>query len=682
MGKKSMHKKRGKTGFLRFFQPSMRLFFAVLVLFALLAFGLRHWELGLIETAVVGLLLLYTRLYKNRLKREVLEYVGSSVQQQEDGATNAILSMPLPMVIFNLRDGLVLWSNEEFLRITDDRGHLFEVRMEDVLPGFSLKWLAEGHAEAPELAVLGERRYRVYGNVFKLDRSTASGGYWGMCYFMDVTDYEQVSSEYTLSRPVTAVIMLDNYDELIKNLNETAKATLLAQIDNRINEWCAPASGYLCRYDRDRYVFIFEERFLPALVEGRFSLLDSVRELQSPTGIASTVSIGVGRGAQTLDESYQFAMLGIDMSLSRGGDQAVIKTPLNFEFYGGKNTAVERRTKVKSRVMASALGELIGDASNVLIMGHKFADLDSIGAAAALCCICRKLGKSAHIVVDKDTNLSKQLIARLQKLPEYTDTFISEQEGLVYADGRTLLIVVDTNRPDQVESQDLLLSCNKVAVVDHHRRAADYIADAALNFHEPYASSASELATELLQYLVDTSDILKPEAEAAMAGIVLDTKNFTMRTGSRSFEAAAFLRRCGADTTEVKKLLQNDLSKTVQKYAIIQRAEVYRPGIAIAQCFETQDRVIAAQAADELVNIAGIETSFVIYDGVETVNISARSIGEASVQIILEKLGGGGNRSTAGAQIRDKSVEQVCAELKKVIDDYLNQHEDGTEGLR
>ncbi len=682
MGKKSDNRKREKSRFLRFFQPSMRLFFAVLVLFAVLAFILQHWELGIVEAALAGILLLYTRTYKNRMKREVLEYAGSSVQQLEDGATNAILSMPLPMVIFNLEDGLVLWSNDGFLRVTDDRGHLFEVRMEDILPGFSLKWLAEGHAEAPELAKLGDRSYRVYGNVFKLDRSTASGGCWGMCYFMDVTEYEHVSGEYALSRPVTAVIMLDNYDELIKNLNETAKSTLLAQIDNRISEWCAPTKGYLCRYDRDRYIFIFEERFLPDYVEGKFGLLDSVRELQSPTGIAATLSIGVGRGAQTLDESYQFAMLGIDMSLSRGGDQAVIKTPRDFEFIGGKNTAVERRTKVKSRVMASALGELIGDASNVLIMGHKFADLDSVGAAAALCCICRKLGKSAHVAIDKDTNLSKQVIARLQTLPEYTDTFISAQEGLVYADGRTLLIVVDTNRPDQVESQDLLLSCNKVAVVDHHRRAADYIADAALNFHEPYASSASELATELLQYLVETSDILKPEAEAVMAGIVLDTKNFTMRTGSRTFEAAAFLRRCGADTTDVKKLLQNDLEKTVKKYSIIQKASVYRPGIAVAQCMETQDRVIAAQAADELVNIAGIETSFVIYDGVETVNISARSIGEVSVQIILEKLGGGGNRSTAGAQIRDRSAEQVCEELKQVIDDYLNQHEDGTEGLK
>ena len=250
---------------------------------------------------------------------------------------------------------------------------------------------------------------------------------------------------------------------------------------------------------------------------------------------------------------------------------------------------------------------------------------------------------------------------------------------MLFRSGHTLLIVVDTNRPDQVESEDLLLSCNKVVVVDHHRRAADYIADAALNFHEPYASSASELTTELLQYLVETADIRKAEAEALLAGIVLDTKNFTMRTGSRTFEAAAFLRRCGADTTEVKKLLQNDFASTVARFSIVEKAKEYKPGIAVAEGLDTRDRIIAAQAADELVNIAGIEASFVIYDADETVNISARSIGDVNVQVILEKLGGGGNRSTAGAQLRDLTEAEVSARLKAAIDEYLSS-DYGTEG--
>lgn len=678
MMRRESKKTRRSIGLVRLIRPSMRFYFVVLVLFCSGAFALRCWELGVLELLVLLLVLLYTRLYQRMQKKEVLEYIGASGKQLQDGATNAMMTMPMPMAIFKLRSGRLLWGNEAFLQITGEREHIFEIGMAEMVPGFGLGWLAEGHEEAPALAVLGDRKYRVYGSVFRLVGSSLDEGYWGITYFMDVTEYEHISREYQDSRPIVAVLLLDSYEDLIKNLTETAKSALLAQIDHRISEWCGQSGGYLCRFDRDRYIYIFEERHLRAYTEGRFSLLDTVRELQSPNGVTATLSIGVGRGAASLDEGYQFAMLGIDMALSRGGDQAVVKTPQNFEFYGGKTVALERRTKVKSRVVASALGELIGDASNLLIMGHKHADLDCIGTAAALCCIARKKGKNAHIVVEKD-HVAQQLIARLQKLPEYEGVFMSPQEGMVFADSKTLLVVVDTNRPDQVESPDLLQSCSKVVVIDHHRRAAEYIADAALNFHEPYASSAGELAAELLQYLVESADILKGEAEATLSGIMLDTKNFTMRTGSRTFEAAAFLRRCGADTTEIKKLLQNDFKSTVARYAIMQNAELYRSGIAIAVCPTGRDRIVAAQAADELVNIAGIETSFVLYHGEETVNLSARSIGEVNVQVILEKLGGGGNRATAGAQLGGITMAEAARKLKTAIDEYLEQ-DLGTEG--
>ena len=679
MQKKTNSKPRGDSAFLRFFRPSMRLYFCILIFFAILTLACRHWELGIVELLAAALLIFYSRFIRSRQERQVLEYLGTSVRQEEEGNSNTILSMPLPMVIFNLKDGTMLWGNDGFLEITGERRHLFEITMADMVPGFSLKWLSEGHKEAPEPARIGDKKFRVYGNRFSVENSSVSGNTWGMAYFMDVTEYERISAEYDASRPVVSVIMLDNYDELIKNLNETAKSAILAQIDHRISDWTAASGGDISRYDRDRYIFIFEERNMQGYIDGHFSILDSVRSLQSPNGITATVSIGLGRGAGSLEEAYQFAMLGIEMALSRGGDQAVIKTPLNFDFYGGKTVAVERRTKVKSRVMASALGELMGDASNILVIGHKFGDLDSLGAAVGVCCIARKMEKTARIVINKDTNVAMQMVQRLQRLPEYADVFIGEQEGFVMADGRTLLVVVDTNRPDQVESEDLLMSCNKVAVIDHHRRAADYIVNAALNFHEPYASSASELVTELLQYLVETADIRKTEAEAVLAGIVLDTKNFTMRTGSRTFEAAAFLRRCSADTTEVKKLLQNDLPSTVARFSIVEKAEEYKPGIAVAEEQSYQDRIIAAQAADELVNISGIETSFVVFKSEETVNISARSIGDVNVQVILEKLGGGGNRSGAGAQIRDMTVAEVGEKLRKAIDEYLSS-EEGTEG--
>lgn len=663
----------------RFFRPSMRLYFAILVVFAVAALVRRDWLLGACELLAILLLLLYTVYSRRRQEQQVLTYANSSVSP-EDGTTSTLMNMPLPLVIFRIGDGTVLWSNDQFLGITGERAHTFEITVGDILKGFSTKWLTDGHREAPEPARIGDRQFRVYGNVFHLDSSGSAGGTWGMMYFVDVTDYEQTALEYRLSRPVFSVILLDNYEELFKNLQEAEKSALLAAIDSRISEWAAPAGGYLSRYDRDRYIFLFEDRNLQRFLDERFRILDSVRELQNSNGISATVSIGIGRGADTLEEGFKFAMLAIDMALSRGGDQAVLKHPLGFEFYGGKTVAVERRTKVKSRVMASALGELIGDASNLLIMGHRFADLDTIGAAAAICCIARKMKKPARIVVDPDQNVSKELIARLKKLPEYAETFIGAQEAMLFADGRTLLVVVDTNRPDQVESMDLLLSCNKVAVIDHHRRAADYISDAAFNFHEPFASSASELTAELLQYLTDASDILKTEAEATLAGIVLDTKNFSMRTGSRSFEAAAYLRRCGADTTEVKRLMQSDLKTTVARYEIVRRAELYRDRLAISAAGR-QDRVTAAMAADELVNIAGITASFVLFDTGESINISARSIGNVNVQVVLEKLGGGGNRATAGVQLAGWTEADAAMRLKQAIDEYLSTDYE-TEGSK
>ena len=386
--------------------------------------------------------------------------------------------------------------------------------------------------------------------------------------------------------------------------------------------------------------------------------------------MADTLSIGIGNDGASFQENYSFANLSIEMALSRGGDQAVIKDKYNFNFFGGRTKETERRTKVKARVIASSLTELISQSSQVFLMGHRMADLDALGAAMGLVCICRKRGRPVRIVLDLENNAAKSLLLALQEHPEYDNLFLSGEDALLAADGRSLLIVVDTNRPDQVESRALLESVNRVAVIDHHRRAADYIEQVVLNLHEPFASSASELVTEILQYAVEPKEIRTMEAQALLAGIVLDTKNFSVRTGSRTFEAAAFLRRAGADTVDVKKLFQNDLDDTIARYQIVQAARLYRNEIAIAALEYATTRTLAAQAADELLNIKGILTSFVLYPDGERVVISARSIGEANVQVILEPLGGGGNAATAGAQIPDKSVREVLTELVASIDKF------------
>ena len=450
-------------------------------------------------------------------------------------------------------------------------------------------------------------------------------------------------------------------------------STINASIDETLTAWTDGSNGILRKLERNRYLFLFEARDLERYTQERFSILETIRTVVNPSGIGATLSLGIGKDGANFAENYSFASLSIEMSLSRGGDQAVIKDKVNFVFYGGKAQETERRTKVKSRVVANSLSELIRQSGEVFVMGHKNADLDAVGAAAGVCCICRKLGKRAHIVINLERNAAQAILARLQPLPEYEGSFLSPDDAMVLADARSLLVVVDTNRPDQVESIPLLESIPRVAVIDHHRRAADYIEQVVLNLHEPFCSSASELVTELLQYAVDAQDILPAEAQALLAGMVLDTKSFTVRTGSRTFEAAAFLRRAGADTVDVKKLFQNDLKQTVARYQIIQKARIYRGDIAIAALDYTSDRTTAAQAADELLNIAGVGSSFVLYPDGERVIISARSIGDTNVQVILEPLGGGGNAAAAGAQVPSPDVQKVLKRLVTSIDQYFEE---------
>ena len=429
----------------------------------------------------------------------------------------------------------------------------------------------------------------------------------------------------------------------------------------------------LRKLERKQFLFIFEKQDLQRAVEDKFSLLEKIHEITNPSGLPASISIGLGVDGANFEESYNFAALGIEMALSRGGDQAVVKDRFNFSFYGGRSREADYRSKVRSRVTANSLMELIGQSGHVFVMGHKNADLDAVGAAVGVCCLCRKKGKKCSIVIDLEKNAAPKLILEIQAEPQYRDVFISGQDALLMADNRSILVVVDTNRPDQVECEPLLEAITKVCVIDHHRRAADYISPVVVNLHEPYASSTAELVTELLQYAVEKKDVLPIEAKSLMAGICLDTKFFNVRTGERTFEAAAALRRLGADTTEVKLLLQSDFQDTMAKYQIIKSSRLYRQEIAIAALNTPTTRILAAQAADELLNISGITASFVLYPDDDQVIISARSIGSANVQMILEPLGGGGNTATAGAQVKNATVKDTLDRLVESIDRFYEE---------
>ena len=651
----------------RLFRPSMRGYFIFMLIFAVITALVQQYVLAAVELVITGLIFAVYMILKRNRRRELEKFLNKQLDpEQKTGG-----KIPFPMVVTRLGDEGIIYANDSFIKLTGFQDTMTERRISDMLPDFDCQWLLNGKTEYPNDVTLQKRRYRVYGTV--IQAKDIHSTQLGVLYFTDLTELYQVRDEYIRSRPVVSLIVVDNYEELTKNMTEGATSAMNARINDAITQWTENYHGLLRRLERNRFLFVFEKRDLQQLVDGKFSLLEDIHEITNPAGLAASVSIGVGVDAENFDEAYQFAALSIEMSLSRGGDQAVVKDRVNFHFYGGRTREAERHSKVRSRVTANSLMELIGQSSQVFIMGHKNADLDSLGAAMGIACLCRKKGKPAYIVLDMEQNAVQKLIDEILQVPEYRNVFISGQDALLYSDNRSTLVVVDTNRPDQVEYQPLLETVPRVCVVDHHRRAAEYITPVIVNLHEPYASSASELVTELLEYAVEKKDVLPIEAKSLMAGIFLDTKSFNVRTGERTFEAAAFLRQLGADTVDAKKLLQSDFEDTKRKYQIIKATSTYRGDIAIAPLDTTVPRPLAAQAADELLNIEGFTASFVLFADGDRVFVSARSIGDTNVQVILEELGGGGNAATAGAQIQGSTVREVTERLRRAIDKYFEE---------
>ncbi len=647
----------------RLLRTNITIFSLCLVLFALAAipFDVR---LAIGEGVAAVAFFLLGRRRSKATQQSLRQYIQRFYGGMDSARSSNMLFTPLPMMVFDLATEDILWSSESFLQLTEQREGIFDAHLETVFPNISFHWLLEGKTEAPETVVWNHRTYRVFGGV-----SHPEGGQSALAttYWMDVTDTEEMRRTLELTRPVVAILMVDNYEDLMKATPEGKRSAVRAMLEEKLSQWSAGSEGMMLKYDRDRYLFVFEEKSFSDFAAKRFDVLDAVREVVAGEGVAATLSIGVGRDADSFETLFKNASVALEMALSRGGDQAVVKDKLNFEFYGGRSKATEKRTKVKSRVMANALAELIDEAKQVYVMGHSYADMDALGAAAGVCAIVRKRGKKCRIVIDTENNAAHPMLRRLQALPEYQGAFLSGDDAFLRVQPETLLVVVDTNRPGSVESEPLLDACNRVAVIDHHRRGSSYIDKMALNYHEPYASSASELVTELLQYLIEPGDLLKAESEALLAGIVLDTKNFTNRTGGRTFEAAAYLRRAGADTADVQRMFQSDLQSMISRYDIIRRAELYHGDIAIAALDQECDRVIAAKAADEMLTLQGVRASFVLYRKDDGIYISARSLGEINVQVLVETLGGGGNSTTAGGQCSGMTVAEAKTTLLRAM---------------
>lgn len=493
-----------------------------------------------------------------------------------------------------------------------------------------------------------------------------------LLFFKNITDITALETEKKLSQPVVILFMVDGYEELISGCLESEKAHVSVQIDKLLEDFAGQTTGVLRKNASDRFIAVIEERHLQEILSNKVEILDKAREIFVNDRLNVTMSIGIGRTGKTLKESEQFARQALEMALGRGGDQAAVKTDNGFEFYGGVSKGVERHTKVKTRIIANSLLELVDNADKIFIMGHKYSDLDSVGSSVCLTCAIRNLGKSAWAVCDYNTSLAKVLIDRFPHVDGEEPLFREPSDAIEELTDNSLLIICDTHNPLIIESKELYEKAKKVVVIDHHRKMVNYIDNAVIFHHEPYASSASEMVTELIQYFGEAGKLRAVQAECLLAGIMLDTKNFVMKTGVRTFEAAAVLRKMGADTITVKKMFSSSIDSYKRKTQIVAEAEIYRK-CAIAPCdFYADDlRIVAPQAADELLTIKNVDASFVLYKTMSNeISISARSMGNLNVQLIMEALGGGGHQTMAGAQLKNETLSEALEVLKKSIDDY------------
>ena len=623
----------------------------------------------------------YSYYANNRRKSEISETLQDLTLSVDTAAKSSLINSPFPLIIME-SNGNVIWRSAKF--ISEFEGFDINVYLNNLIDDIKLDIKETEKDVSKEKQIskhieLNDKHYEVLGKFVhskKYDKKH-DDKYMMMLYFIDETEMVKLKEEYKDSKSCVTIIMIDNYEETMQQLESEEKPQVTAEIDKYIYEWTDKSNGVLIKSDRDRYVYLFEQRYFEKVKQDKFSILDKVKDIQTKENVQITLSIAISNDGMTDKEKYKSAQAAMDVVLGRGGDQAVIRENEIYRFYGGRAQEVEKRTKVKARVVAHALENLIKDASKVMIMGHTNPDIDSMGSSMGIYRLAKSLGKKAYIIDSSETNTLQSFKNDLAKEPEYEDTLITKEVAEENIDKETLVVVVDTHKTTYVEAPELLKRTDKIVIIDHHRRSADYIENATLTFQEVYASSAAELVTELLQYAEVRVDLKTIEAESLYAGIMMDTKNFTFKTGVRTFEAAAYLRRCGVNIIRVKKWFQSNLETFNKIAAIVKKAEIVNDTIAIAT-YEKKDKeasLICAKAADELLTISDITASFVMGKAGNKICISGRSIGDINVQIILEKLGGGGHITLAGAQVEGMTMEETKQELINRINEYFSEIE-------
>lgn len=625
--------------------------------------------IAIINAIISVLIIIGVLQYRAKMDKLLSSYASHKAQTLNTAIKDSFKTFPVSIAVIRRADCKIQWINDEFATNFDVSDDFLNTPIDQSFTDFTLEKIKNYYVNFPAEFTINDKIYRVFAKAEDKTKEFIN------FYFIDVTLDVKTRVAYDKTRTIVSLISIDNYEELLRNSTDAENSQILASINSKINEWTSSSGGFIRKFDRDRYLFILSSDKIKEYTEAKFPILESIREIQTAEGISATLSIGIGSNGESLAETFDFALNSLDMALSRGGDQVVIKDKNTLEFFGGVSQEFEKRTKVKSRVIAGALNQIIEDSSNVFIMGHKVSDFDAVGAAIGMAAAIRAKDKPFKIVIDLNDTSATPLIEKLAKNEAYQDIFISPEDALIALEPTTLLIIVDTNRPSYVESLQVLEAASKVVVIDHHRRAADYIENYAVSMHEPYASSTCEIVTELLQYMLTTTKITKTEAEALFSGIMLDTKNFSAKTGSRTFEAAAYLRRIGADVENVKALFKNDFDTHITKNHIISTAKLFNDKFIIATTPQQIDRALASSCADEMLNICNIQATFVIFKNENSVVITARSNAKINVQTLMEKLGGGGSINAAACVFEGETTESVERILKETIDN-LNSNDE------
>lgn len=628
------------------------------------------------------LICIFVLLYlKPGIMRDMIEFSSNYSQVQRQ----LLYDMSVPYCLVD-NSGRVMWMNKAMMEKTNKKRD-FKKNISDIFPEITANVFPD-NTQAKEVRIsYQERDYCIEMKRIDIDDLTRSvgiidnknsGSFFAM-YMFDETDINMYIQKIKDERFVVGLVYIDNYEEALDSIDDVRRSLFIGLVDKRVNKYFAVGAAIVRKLEKDKYLVVFRHKFLEKLMADKFSLLEEIKNVKIGNEMTITLSMGIGTGANDYAKNYEVAKAAMDLALGRGGDQAVVKENDKISYYGGKSQQMEKNTRVKVRVKAHALRQILENNENVLIMGHKLADIDSFGSAMGIYVICRKLGKKAHIVINDITVSVKPFINRFIDKDDYPeDMFLLREEAVDYVDDKTAVIVVDVNKPGLAECPQLLEVCKTIVVFDHHRQSSDSINNAVLSYVDPYASSASEMITEMIQYVDDGVKIRAFEADALYAGISIDTDGFNSKSGPRTFEAAAYLRRHGADVTRVRKMLRNDMDEYKAIAHAVSRAEVYKDAFAIT-IFDGEGlespTIGGAKAANQLLDISGIKASFVITAYNDTIYISARSIDEVNVQLVMEKLGGGGHMSIAGAQLKDMTPEQAVNKIKQTLDSMLAEGE-------